>query len=404
MIYQNKTMIKSIQKCDVKNKRVLLRVDFNVPIENNVITDDIRIKKSLPTIKHLIKNKAKVIIITHIGRPKGEKIKELQTDIVAKHLSKLLKQNVKKLEDSIGEKVENEISKIKNGEVVMLENIRFYKEENINSKVFSKKLAKLADIYVNDAFGTSHKKEASTYGVAQFLPSYIGLLMEEEITQLSKFIDKNKKSLTLIIGGAKIDTKIGIIKNYINKADNILIGGALANTFLKFQGVNIGKSIYESEKLKIAEKILKLSSKSRTKILLPIDATTCTSIKPAKNIQNTKITEVKDNQFIVDIGTQTQKKWIEIIKESNQVILNGPLGLYEVLEFSKGTKKITTAISKNKHIKSVIGGGDTLDAIKKLNINTKNITHISTGGGAMIEFLSGNKIPIIELLKTEKKQ
>lgn len=384
---------------NIKGKKVLLRVDFNVPLKDNGdVQDDTRMVESLPTIKELLKRGAKIIIMTHLGRPKGKDPK-LTLDKVAKHLTKLLKKPVKKLDEITGKKVETEVKKMKEKDIVMLENIRFDKGEEACDSTFTKELASLGDIFVNDAFGTAHRKHASTAGLADYLPAYAGLLMEKEIKALSPMVEgKIEHPLTMIFGGAKIDTKIGIIRHFLDKADHFLVGGALANTFLNAAGYNIGKSLYENDKTEIAREIMLECEKLGKRFILPHDVVVANEVSNTAETADIPIEDVLGDMQILDIGKWTGEKFCNVIEDSKTVIWNGPLGLCEHKPFQNGTKVVATRLTKHKCV-SILGGGDTSDALKRLGINTKKITHISTGGGACLEFLSGLPLPGIEVLK-----
>lgn len=384
----------------LKGKRVLLRVDFNVPLtEKGDIQDDTRIIESIPTIKELLKKGAKIIIMSHLGRPDGKVMDEFRLTKIAKHLSKLLKKPVKKLDKIIGPEVEKAVSKMKNKEIIMLENVRFDKGEEECDPKFTKKLSLLGDIFVNDAFGTAHRKHASTAGLADFLPAYGGLLMEKEIKGLSPLVEgKIKRPLTMIFGGAKIDTKIGVIKNFIDKTDHFLIGGAIANTFLCAAGYNIGRSKFEKDKIEIAQEIMLECEKHGKKFVLPHDVVVANEVSDNAETANIPIEDVIGDMMILDIGKWTSDKFTNIIDESKTVVWNGPVGLYEYKPFINGSKSIAARIARHKCI-SVVGGGDTLDCLKRLAIPAENFTHISTGGGACLEFLSGEPLPGIEVLK-----
>ncbi|MCK9186895.1 phosphoglycerate kinase [Candidatus Gracilibacteria bacterium] len=386
---------------NIEGKKVLLRVDFNVPMNKTTgeIEDDTRITEALPTIKFLSEKGAKTIIMSHLGRPDGIVKEELRLTKIRQHLSKLLNKPVKKLDEILSEKVKEEVAKMKNGEIILLENIRFRKEEEQCEPNFTKELASLGEIFVNDAFGTAHRKHASTAGLADYLPAYAGLLMEKEIIQLSKVLDEiPAKPITMIFGGAKIDTKIGVIKHFLDKADYFLIGGGLANTFLFAKNINIGESLCEKDKADIAKEIIeKLNSKTDA-LNLPVDAVVAKELSNETQAQEVAIESLPDGMKIFDIGTKTAEKFSEIIKKSGTIIWNGPLGVYEYKPFLNGTKLIAETISNHKCV-SIIGGGDTADCIKKLGIASEKFTHISTGGGACIEFLSGDKLPGIEILR-----
>ncbi|MCX6735008.1 MAG: phosphoglycerate kinase [Candidatus Peregrinibacteria bacterium] len=382
----------------LKGKKVLLRVDFNVPLKKDgSVQDDTRMVESLPTIKYLQKKGAKIIIVSHLGRPDGKVKEELRLTKVAKHLQKILKKPVKKVDECIGEKVEKAISALKDGQILMLENVRFHKEEEACEVNFTKKLAALADIYVNDAFGTAHRRHASTAGVADYLKAYAGLLMEKEIKHLSPLLDKKiARPLTMIFGGAKIDTKIGIIQHFLKKADYFLMGGALANTFLYAEGHDVGGSIYEKDKKEVAVKIMKEAGKD--KFILPVDVVVSNEISDKAKTKNVSISDVAADMKILDIGKQSALNFCKILAKSKTVIWNGPLGLCEFKPFQKGTEVVGKFLAKKK-CTSILGGGDTADSLKRLKIKPTKFTHVSTGGGACIEFLSGEKLPGIEALK-----
>ncbi len=382
----------------LKGKKVLLRVDFNVPLKKDgSVQDDTRMVESLPTIKYLQKKGAKIIIVSHLGRPDGKVKEELRLTKVAKHLQKILKKPVKKIDECIGEKVEKAIFSLKDGQILMLENVRFHKEEEDCEENFTKKLAALADLYINDAFGTAHRRHASTAGVADYLKAYAGLLMEKEIKHLSPLLDKKiARPLTMIFGGAKIDTKIGIIQHFLKKADYFLMGGALANTFLYAAGYNVGNSLYEKDKKTIAQNIMKQAGEN--KFVLPVDVVISNEISDKAKTKNVSISDVAADMKILDIGKQSAKDFCKILAKSKTVIWNGPLGLCEFKPFQKGTEVVGKFLAKKK-CTSILGGGDTADSLKRLKIKAAKFTHVSTGGGACIEFLSGEKLPGIEALK-----
>lgn len=391
-------MIKSIRTADTKNKRVLVRVDFNVPIENGKVADDTRIMATLPTIKYLIEDKAKVILVTHLGRPGGKKSEELKLDPVADFLSEILEKKVLKSDDCVGPAVKKAIDEMNFGDILLLENIRFHKEEENNDPDFAKQLADLADTYIVDSFGTSHRKHASTYGVSKYIPAYAGFLMEKEVLTLTELMKNTPRPLTLIVGGAKIDTKIGVIKNFLNKADYFLIGGGLANTFLAAQGHNIGKSLYEPDKIELAREIMLAAEMFRDKFILPEDAIVSDKAEKDAQILDLPVTDIEGYMMILDLGVKSREKFAEVIALSKTIIWNGPMGLYEKEPFEKGTLYITQAISGATHAKTIIGGGDTIDAIKNFKIGLNKFTHVSTGGGAMLEFLEGSPLPGVEII------
>ncbi|MBI2638460.1 phosphoglycerate kinase [Candidatus Peregrinibacteria bacterium] len=384
---------------NLKGKRVLLRVDFNVPIDKRGVTDDTRIRETLPTIKFLLRKKAKVIVMTHLGRPEGHVVDSLKLDAVAACLKKLLGKKVEKLHNCVGKAVEAAVKKMKEGEIFLLENIRFHPEEEACDPKFVKALAKLGDIFVNDAFAACHRKHASVYGVAKHLPAYAGFLVEREIKFLTPLLSKFAKPLTLVVGGAKVDTKIGLLKNFFGKADYILIGGALANTFLAAEGFDIGKSLFEPNKLETARELLMLAEKRGQHIVLPHDAIVADEVTEYAKTLDLPLEDIEGNMKILDVGSKTRGHFTDIIKASKTVIWNGPMGLYEFTPFASGTKAVAQTLAGLKgKTKTYVGGGDTIDALKRCNIQPKKFTFVSTGGGAMLEFLEGKKLPGIEVL------
>lgn len=390
--------VKSLRSAKVKDKRVLVRVDFNVPLEKGRILDDTRIKRTLPTLQYLLKQKAKVILLSHLGRPDGKKAKNLSLAPIAKYTSKLLKKPVVFVNDCVGPKAEKAVEKMKPGQIIMLENVRFHKEEEANSPSFSKNVAKLGDVFVNDSFGTAHRKHSTTYGIAKFLPSYAGLLLEEEVKVLSGLMKKVKHPLTIIVGGAKIDTKIGLIRNFLSKADYFLIGGGLANTFLASEGFDVGKSLYEPSKVELAQEIMLEAEVLKENFVLPADVVVADKIDHKAKTLDLPVEDVMGNMRILDIGSKTIQKFVSIIEKSKTIIWNGPVGLFEYRPFAAGTFAIARGLAHAKGTKTIIGGGDTIDAINHLNIPEKKFTHVSTGGGAMLEFLEGTMLPGVEVV------
>ncbi len=390
--------IKNSKTLNPKGKRILIRVDYNVPLSGKRISDVSRIKASLPTLKHLLEKGAdRLILISHQGRPGGKYSADKVLKPHAAALSKLIKIKVDYINslnfDEIRESIEQAKSKI-----VLLENIRFFSEEEACDRQFSKMLASLGDVFVNDAFATAHRKHASTVGITRHLPSYAGLLMQEEIRQLDKFMGRCRSPFSLVIGGAKIDTKIGVIKSFLNRADNFLLGGGIANTILLSRGVNIGKSIAQPDKVSLAKMLdKKMSAKN---LMLHDDVLVAKSLNGrAKKIP---LAEISDDEAIFDIGPRSARAWVKVLRESRTIIWNGPLGVYENNKFDKGTRAIarTIAIATKFGAHTLVGGGDSLDALKKFGISQKNFTHVSTGGGAMLEYLEGKKLPgITPLLK-----
>lgn len=388
---------KTIRDIDVSGKKVLVRCDFNVPLdESRKITDNRRIVSALPTINYLIEKGAKVILCSHLGRPKGEFKKEFSLDVVADELSKLLGKEVKLAEDVVGESAKTLTNNMKEGDVVLLENVRFHKEEEKNEPEFSKELASLAEIYVNDAFGTAHRAHSSTEGVSHYLPAVSGFLIEKEINFLGDTLENPKRPFIAILGGAKVSDKIGVIDNLLDKVDKLIIGGGMAFTFLKAQGHKIGKSICEEDKLDLAREILKKAEEKNVEILLPIDSHVAKDFSNEAEDMIVHSKEIPDDFEGLDIGPDTIKLFEEAIQGAKTIIWNGPLGVCEFSKYEIGTREVAKALAKTDAI-SVIGGGDSAAAIEKLGLADK-ITHISTGGGASLEFLEGKKLPGIECL------
>lgn len=393
--------MKTIHDIDISGKRVLVRVDFNVPLVNGKVSDETRIKQALPTIEYLLKNKAKVVLLSHLGRPKGQAVEGLKLDPIAVRLSELLKKKVAKADDCVGDSAKKIIKNLKEGEVVLLENTRFYSEEKENNLEFAKKLANFGDVFVQEAFGAIHRAHASTVGIAKFLPTVAGLLVEKEVMELEKVFQNPSKPLVFIVGGAKIDTKLGILKKFSEIADTILVGGGLANTFLAAEGYSIGESLYEEDKLELAQDILMTASAAGCKFVLPNDvicADAEVELSEKTPVLDLRADAVPFNLKILDIGKRTQRQYAEIIKKAGTVIWNGPLGLFEMTPFSSGTKAVANACAENSAT-TILGGGDTLEALKRFQISPEKFTHISTGGGAMLEFLEGKKLPGLEAIK-----
>ncbi|MGA1847375.1 phosphoglycerate kinase [Deferribacter abyssi] len=383
-------MIKKVTELDLTNKRVFVRVDFNVPIENGQILDDTRIKEALPTINFIKENGGKVILASHLGRPKGERKSELSLKPIADYL------NVPFLNDCIGEEVVHYTKNMKNGDVVLLENLRFYKGEEKNFENFVNELKKLGDVYINDAFGTCHRKHASVYGLPKIMKEKgAGFLIEKEVIYFEKLLKSPEKPFTAIIGGAKVSDKIGVLKSLINLVDNILIGGAMAYTFLKSQGHKIGSSLVEDDYVELAQEIIKLANDKNVSILLPEDHVVSDSLDgEAEYVDNIDIPEGKMG---LDIGQKTIKSYIEILKKSKTVLWNGPMGVFEKLQFSEGTFSIAKILATIDAV-TVVGGGDSVSAVKKAGVVDK-IDHISTGGGASLEYIEFGSLPGIDVLK-----
>lgn len=391
---------KSIEDINVSGKKVLVRCDFNVPLEDGRITDDNRIVGAIPTIKYLLDNKAKVILCSHMGRPKGEFNLKYTLAPVAKRLSELLGVEVTLANDVVGEDAVSKSKELKEGGVLLLENVRFHKEEEKNDPEFAKKLASLAEIYVNDAFGTAHRAHASTAGVADYLPAVCGYLIQKEISVMGGALNDPKRPFIAILGGAKVSDKIGVINNLLEKVDILIIGGGMAYTFAKAMGGEIGKSLCEEDKLSLAGELLEKAAAKGVKMLLPVD-TVC-----AKEFSNDSESVIYDTDNIpdeymgLDIGPKTISEFSGAIKGAGTVIWNGPMGVFEFDNFAKGTKAIAEAVAESGAI-SIIGGGDSAAAVEKFGYASK-ITHISTGGGASLEFLEGLELPGIACLNDKE--
>jgi len=392
-----KKTIENVEKSFFYGKRVFVRVDFNVPIKNGVIQDDSRIVATLPTIKYLIERNAKIILASHLGRPKGEKLPEFSLQPVVERLSKLLNQKVYFAPDCIGESVKEIISTLKNKDILLLENLRFHNGEEKNDPEFSKELASLADIYVNDAFGAAHRKHASCYGMAlHFKLRLAGLLMKKELEFLSKVRDNPKRPSVVILGGAKVKDKIGVIENLIEKVDLFLIGGGMAYTFLKAKGFSIGSSLFDEKNF---ENVKEIIEKNPDKFLLPEDHLV---VKEVKESATSKTVEgsIDEGWIGVDIGSQTIERFKQSLKGKGTLFWNGPLGVFEIKEFSKGTIEIAHAVKREteRGTLTVTGGGDTLSALKKAGVKESDVSHASTGGGATLEFLAGLILPGVQVL------
>ena len=388
-----------ITDLEVKSKRVIVRVDFNVPMsktEEGKITDNARIVAALPTIKYLIENNARIILLSHLGRPKGEAKKEFSLEPVAKELSKLLNKEVKFLQSNlvVDNNVKNEVLKLKDREVVLLENTRFRNEETKNIDDFSKELAELGELYINDAFGTSHRAHCSNVGLCKFLPSAVGFLVEKEISIMGKALSNPERPFVAILGGAKVSDKITVIENLIEKVDSIIIGGGMAFTFLKSLGYSVGKSLLEEDKVELAKDLIEKAKSKNVKILLPKDVVVSKEFSNDSEFKTVNIDSIEDDYMGLDIGEKTVKLFSDKIKSSKTVVWNGPMGVFEMSNFAKGTFEIAKAIAETDSI-SIIGGGDSAAAAEKSGYKDK-ITHISTGGGASLEFLEGKILPGID--------
>jgi len=390
------------ENLNIEGKRVLLRVDFNVPINDGAITENSRIEKVLPTIKFLINKEAKIIIVAHLGRPKGKIVPGLTLKPIAKKLSSYLNQDVVFLNESVGSLVIQNSKKIPNGKIMLLENIRFYKEEELNSVSFAKELSKIGDIYINEAFPCSHRTHASVCEITKHIDSFAGKQLLEEISALKMLTDNAKKPTTCIVGGSKISTKSSILINLIKKMQNIVIVGAMANTFLKYKGYNIGQSIFEKNQENLIENIIQESKKNNCNLVLPEDVITSKDHN-SKGILKS-LDQINDNDLILDIGEKTLQNIIKVIDESKTILWNGPAGYFEIDEFAAGSKKIAEKISENTKTKSLVsiaGGGDTVAAVNKFNC-ADGFTYLSTAGGAFLELLEGKTLPGIKALETNE--
>lgn len=384
---------KTIRDIDVKGKRVLVRVDFNVPIKDGVVGDDTRIRGAIPTLDALLKSGAALILCSHLGRPKDGPDPKYSMKPVADYLGKLMKKDVAFAEDCIGPKAEAAAQALKPGDVLLLENTRFHPEEEKNDPGMAKQLAALADIYVNDAFGSAHRAHASTEGVAKFLPAVAGLLMEKEIQYLGAAVADPAKPFIAILGGAKISDKIGVIKNLLGKADTILIGGGMANTFFKAQGYPLGDSLVEAEALETARELLKTAG---TKLRLPVDVVIADKFDAVAAHKVIPTGPVPDGWRILDIGPESIEQYGKVVKAAKTVVWNGPMGVFEFPEFAKGTFGVAKAVADSGAV-SIVGGGDSVAAIQESGLTDK-ITHISTGGGASLEMLEGLTLPGVAAL------
>ena len=387
---------KSVKDIDVSGKRVLVRCDFNVPLQDGKITSDKRIVASLPTIKYLIDHHAKVILCSHLGRPKGEFKPEFSLAPVAARLSELLGQDVKMAKDVIGDSAKELAANLKDGEVMLLENVRFHAEETKNDPAFSKALASLADIYVNDAFGSAHRAHSSTTGVADYLPAVCGFLIQKEIEFMGGALENPKRPLVAILGGAKVSDKIGVINNLLDKVDTLIVGGGMAYTFFFAKGYHVGTSLFEADKVELAKEMMQKAVDKGVNFLLPIDNVISNEFAENAEYKTINSDEFPDGWMGMDIGPKTRELFANAIKGSGTVIWNGPMGVSEWDHFAGGTIAVATAVADSGAI-SIIGGGDSAAAVQKLGFADK-MSHISTGGGASLEFLEGKELPGIAAL------
>ena len=393
---------KTVKDLDVRGKKVLVRVDFNVPLskeEKGKIADDARIKAALPTINYLSENGAKVILMSHLGRPKGEANPDFSLKPVAEYLANEYKNKFTFIPSDVvvDEKVKEEVNKLSDGQIALLENTRYRKEETKNGEDFAKELASLADLYVNDAFGTSHRAHASNVGVASILPSAVGFLIEKEIEVMGKALEAPDHPFVSILGGAKVSDKIGVIENLITKVDTILIGGGMAYTFLKAMGKEIGKSLLEEDKMDLSLELIEKAKANGVEILLPVDVVIADKIEAGVDTEIVDIDDIPVDKEALDIGPKTAKLFAEKIKAAKTVVWNGPMGVFEIKEFSNGTNEVAKALADSDAV-TIVGGGDSALAIEMAGLKDK-ITHVSTGGGASLEFLEGKDLPGITAIE-----
>jgi len=389
---------KSVADVDVTGKRVLVRVDFNVPLEQGGgVADDTRIKASLPTIRYLTEHQAKVILASHLGRPKGKVDEKYRLNPVARRLEELLGKKVIKVDDCVGEEPKAAIAAIQPGDIVLLENVRFYPDEEKNDEKFARRLADLADLYVNDAFGTAHRAHASTEGVAHFLPAVAGFLMQKEVTMLSEVLMNPRRPFLAILGGAKVSDKIAVIDNLLEKVDSIIIGGGMANTFLKAKGYEMGKSLLEADKVELAGGLIEKARKKGVDFLLPVDLVVALAPNPDAQPRVVAVESVPAEWMALDIGPESSKIFTEAIRKAKTALWNGPMGVFEMPPFAAGTFAVANTLAQTDVV-SIIGGGDTVSALEKAG-TAGNMAHVSTGGGATLEFLEGKTLPGVAALQ-----
>ncbi|ALC82376.1 MULTISPECIES: phosphoglycerate kinase [Bacillus] len=382
----------SVKDIDVNGRVVFLRVDFNVPLKDGEITDDTRIRAALPTIKYLSEQGAKVLIASHLGRPKGQVVEELRLNPTAKRLEQLIGKEVKKADEAYGDAVKSEVNSLQNGDILVLENVRFYPGEEKNDPELSKAFAELADVYVNDAFGAAHRAHASTAGIAEHLPAVAGFLMEKELEVLGKALSNPERPFTAIVGGAKVKDKIGVIEHLMDKVDNLIIGGGLAYTFVKAQGYEIGKSLLEEDKIELAKSFIERAKEKGVNFYMPEDVLIADDFSNDANTKNVPISEIPSDWEGLDIGEKTAKTYADVIKSSKLVVWNGPMGVFELETFEKGTKAVAEALAEAKDTYSIIGGGDSAAAVEQFGL-AEQMSHMSTGGGASLEFMEGKELP-----------
>ncbi|GEK34825.1 phosphoglycerate kinase [Kurthia sibirica] len=387
---------KSINDVEVAGKRVFVRVDFNVPMEDGKITDDTRIRAALPTIKQLVDSGAKVILASHLGRPKGEVVEDMRLTAVGVRLAELLGKPVTKLDESIGDTVKHTVNAMADGDVVLLENVRFHKGEEKNDAQLAQQFAELAELYVNDAFGAAHRAHASTAGIANYLPAVSGLLLQKELDVLGKALSTPERPFTAIIGGSKVKDKIGVINHLLEKCDNLIIGGGLAYTFAKAKGFEIGNSLLEEDKIELAKEFMQKAKDKGVNFYTPIDTVVADKFSKDATIKVVDVDAIPADWMGLDIGPKTTELYAKVIKESKLIIWNGPMGVFEMDVFANGTKGVAQAMADTEGY-TVIGGGDSAAAVEKFNVASK-MDHISTGGGASLEFMEGKDLPGVTAL------
>lgn len=387
-----------IDDIQVRSKRVFVRVDFNVPMDDKQnITDDTRIRAALSTINYLVDNKAKVILASHLGRPKGKVNIKYSLAPVAARLSELVNKKVEMAKDCIGSEVESQVEKMADGDILLLENVRFYEEEEKNDPNFAKKLADLAEIFVNDAFGTAHRAHASTEGIARYIPAYAGFLMKKEVDIMGKALENPARPFIAIIGGAKVSDKIAVIENLLKKVDTLIIGGGMANTFLKAKGYEMGKSLVENDKVSLAQDMLSLAQTKGVSLMLPSDVVVAKEFSAEAATNTVSVSDIKADDQALDIGPASAEEFAKAVLSAQTVIWNGPMGVFEMEPFAHGTEKIAQAMAECKGT-TIVGGGDSVAAVEKMGVADK-LSHISTGGGASLEFLEGKVLPGVDALK-----
>ncbi len=390
---------RTLRDLDLRGKRVLLREDLNVPLDKQTgaVTDTTRLRAAIPTIRYLQRQGAKVILLSHLGRPEGKPNPKLSLAPVARELSNLLGEGVEFVPDTIGEQAKQAVAALQPGEVLLLENVRFFPGEEQNDPRFAQALAALGDVYVNDAFGTAHRAHASTAGVAQYLPSAAGLLMEKELHALGSILENPRRPLVAVIGGAKISTKIGVLEHLLDRVNALLIGGGMANTFLKAQGCEIGRSLVENDQVPTARDLMDRTEQRGIDLLLPTDVVVADRVEAGATTRTVRVEQVPPDQFIVDIGPETAERFGEVIRTAGTIFWNGPMGVFEIPEFAAGTRRIAELIATS-NATSVIGGGESVAAVEQLGLADK-MTHVSTGGGATLEFLEGRELPGVKALE-----